>query len=567
MTREKPGKGKDKSKGDLRDQAEAELEARGGTADASSAALDHQRLVHELRVHQVELELQNEELRSARKEIEAGLARYIELFEFAPIGYAVIARDGGIIKINHAGARVLGVERLQLAGATFGSLLLPTDRPLLEAMLEEAIGSEMKASAEVEAFAMRGTRLSLALTATVLRGPTPQILLAFEDVTERQTRARQLQSAEAALREANKRKDEFLAALSHELRNPLGPIRNGLFLLGQAGGNDEKAQRAQAIIERQVAHLTRLVDDLLDVTRVARGKIELKLRVLELGDLVRATVEDHRASFERNRVRLEARLETGPLWVKGDPARLVQAVSNILGNAQKFTPPGGTVAVSLQVAGASASAAEIRVRDTGVGITPRMLPNVFEPFTQAPQTMDRAAGGLGLGLAMVKGFIELHGGEVGIASEGVGKGTEVRIRLPLASAPEATEVAVVEDGPSRSRRVLLIEDNADAADSLSEALKVKGHEVRVARDGPTGLESARVFHPEVVICDIGLPRMDGYAVAKALRADDALKDVYLVALTGYAREEDIQRASDAGFNQHMTKPPVIDELNRVLDQG
>ena len=375
------------------------------------------------------------------------------------------------------------------------------------------------------------------------------------DVTDRKL-------AEQELREADRRKDEFLAVLSHELRNPLSPIRNSLYVLERAEPGGERAGNAQAVIGRQVAHLSRLIDDLLDATRIARGKIQLQKERLDLGDLVRRTVEDHRSAFVARDIALEAFITTQPLWVEGDTVRLSQAVGNLLQNAAKFTRPGGRVEASLC---AESETAVLRVHDTGMGIAPEMLERLFEPFMQAQQALDRRLGGLGLGLALVKGFVELHGGFIEAHSEGQGMGSTFTIRLPVQSAIPAA-AAAAERAASRGprRRVLVIEDNLDAAASLREALQLGEHEVVVAHSGPEGIARAREFRPEVVLCDIGLPEMDGYAVARTLRQDETLRSVFLVALTGYALSEDIARAREAGFDRHIAKPTTLEEVERVL---
>lgn len=364
-------------------------------------------------------------------------------------------------------------------------------------------------------------------------------------------------------READRRKDEFLAVLSHELRNPLSPIRNSLYSLGRVAPGSEAAARAMAVIDRQVTHMTRLVSDLLDVSRISRGKIQIVRRHLDLTELVRGVLEDHRAVFVARRIALGERLPSWPLWVHGDAARLAQVVGNVLHNAAKFTPEAGRVDVELSGEGRWAV---VRVTDTGVGIPAEMLARIFEPYTQVEQALDRPAGGLGLGLALVKDLVARHGGEVSAASRGPGEGAEITVRVPLDLDFETHAEAAPASGPvaRARRRVLIIEDNIDAAESLKDALALDEHDVAVAFDGPDGIEAARSFGPEVVLCDIGLPGMDGYEVARALRRDPALGGLVLVALTGYALSQDEEHAMEAGFDHHLAKPPNLGALDRLL---
>jgi predicted ATPase/signal transduction histidine kinase len=372
-----------------------------------------------------------------------------------------------------------------------------------------------------------------------------------------------LRDREAALKEADRRKDEFLAVLSHELRNPLAPITNSLYILDRAVPGSDQARRAQAVIKRQVEQLSRLVDDLLDVTRISRNKIRLQPQRLELNELARRAIDDHRALFESSGVGLVRNPASGPVLVNGDDIRLTQVIGNLLTNAAKFTPRGGIATISVSVDPA-ANRAVLRVGDTGIGMSPEVLARMFQPFTQADTSLDRNKGGLGLGLALVKGLVELHGGDVSAYSAGPGRGAEFVVRLPL----DAVRITEAQTEPAvhgqRRLRVLIIEDNMDAADSLREALEFCSHQVTVAHDGPNGLAKTREFKPQVVLCDIGLPGMDGFEVARAFRADDALKGIYLVALSGYASPEDLQRASAAGFDRHLAKPPNLDKLGELL---
>lgn len=528
------------------------------TASGPDAPIDSQHLQHDLEVHRTELEMQNEELRNTRAELEASLHQYTELFDFAPIGYVILSDAGVIRKLNLTGAQLLGRERVRLIGLRLGAFIAAAEIDQFHGLLHRALRGDADATADVT---LTNPRRHLHLTAAAIEGADPTVLVAFEDVTEAKARQDQLVRTEAALREAHWRKDEFLATLSHELRNPLGPIRNSVHVLLHRSPDRDQARRALGIIARQTEHLARLVDDLLDVTRINRGKIRLQLARVDLTELVRRATDDYRANLEASGLRLDSQIAPGPLWVRGDAARLHQVLSNVLGNAEKFTPSDGLVVVTL---GAKDRDAVLSVRDTGVGIAPELLPHLFEPFSQAPQSLDRSRGGLGLGLAMARGLVELHGGTIALASTGAGRGTEVTLTLPLA-ADAAVAAAPAEPAGESHRRVLIIEDNEDAAMSLQDALSLSGHEVQTAGDGPTGLALARAFQPEIVICDLGLPDgMDGFAVARAMRASDDLRDIHLVALSGYARPEDVALTRKAGFDRHIAKPIGIDDLERLL---
>jgi signal transduction histidine kinase/ActR/RegA family two-component response regulator len=367
-------------------------------------------------------------------------------------------------------------------------------------------------------------------------------------------------AASEALRESDRRKSEFLAMLSHELRNPLAPIRTALRLLDEAEGSPDATRRARAVLERQTGHLVKLVDDLLDVTRISRGRIELRRARLDLRDVVRRTCDDHRGLLERGGVALRCDVGPDPLWVEADETRVAQVVGNLLHNATKFTPPGGSVEVVLR---ASAGTAEVRVSDTGAGLEPEQLAMLFEPFAQAPQGLARTRGGLGLGLAIVKGIVEAHGGRVAARSAGRDAGAEFTVALPLAAPPEPRGVEAAPPSVP-ARLVLVVEDNVDAADTLADLLALEGHRVRIAPDGRSGIALARELEPDVVLCDIGLPDLSGYDVARALREDGALRHVTLVAVTGYAQPADRVRAIEAGFDAHLPKPPPLDLIAELL---
>ncbi len=543
---------------ELRRQAEKRLEARK-PAPARRHDEDLRRLVHELEVHQIELEIQNEELDAAGRDIEAGLRRYSEIFEFAPIGYFVIATDGTIRESNLAGARLLGAERMLLVGDRFVRFVQEGQRGTFADFLERVLvaddGEGNGVSCEVQLAGEVAPARDLGLTGAVVGNAPRAALIAALDLTARKR-------AEAALREENRRKDAFLGTLSHELRNPLAPISNSLSVIERSEPGSERARRALAVIARQVAHLTRIVDDLLDATRIAHDKIRLQKQRVDLRALVQHTMDDYRQGFQSGGIQLDTHLEQGTFWVDADATRLAQVLGNLLTNAVKFTPSGGKVEVFLR---REARTAALSVRDNGIGIGIDTREHLFEPFWQAPQTLDRSRGGLGLGLAMVKRIVEMHGGAVNLTSDGVERGAEFLVRLPL--VVESSQDACASTPRAAQRyRVLVIEDLTDAADTLRGVLELEGHSVRVAGDGYAGLALARQFRPEVVLCDIGLPGMDGYQVARAFREDDLLKGTFLVALSGYALPEDLRRALLAGFDRHIAKPASVDSLEHVFAQ-
>ena len=380
-------------------------------------------------------------------------------------------------------------------------------------------------------------------------------------ITEREALMSSLRQSKDSLEAADRRKDEFLGMLSHELRNPLAPIRNSVYVLRHADPGAEQARRAQAVIERQTQHLTRLVDDLLDVTRIARGKIELRRERIDVREVVRRASEDFRVLMDERGVRFHAALSAGEVWADVDATRLTQVIGNLLHNAAKFTRRGDEVTLSLTT---GEGGAEIRVRDTGAGIEPALLPQIFDPFVQGERTLARSEGGLGLGLALVKGITELHGGTVSAGSAGKGRGAEFVVRLPVATAGPAQTSPVAGAGHAGGRRrVLVVDDNVDAAESLADVVSMLGHAVEVAYDGPSAVEKAGATAPDVVLCDLGLPGMSGYDVARALRAGGA-RALQLVAVTGYAQPEDVQRALEAGFDAHVAKPCDAHEIERLL---
>lgn len=371
------------------------------------------------------------------------------------------------------------------------------------------------------------------------------------EIVERRT-------AEQRLHQSNRRKDEFLAMLSHELRNPLAPIRNAVQVIRRVAPPDAKLSWATDVTDRQVTHLTKLVEELLDVARISQGKISLRLEALDLQAVIAQSVETARPVIDARRHRLVLQLPATPVWLRGDFARLAQVVGNLLNNAAKYTPDGGVIQLSMAVE--ADGHAMICVRDSGVGIEPDLLPTVFELFEQGQRSLDRSQGGLGVGLTLVQRLVQMHHGQVRAHSGGHGQGAEFVVRLPclaeVGHAPEhaATIPAPAQAAPSGGCRVLVVDDNHDAADTVAMVLRMDGHSVETAGDGPQALARAGAYAPDVVVLDIGLPGIDGYEVARRLRQTLHSRDALLIALTGYGQKNDESQALAAGFDRHLVKP-------------
>jgi CheY-like chemotaxis protein len=385
---------------------------------------------------------------------------------------------------------------------------------------------------------------------------------------ERQYQAREHllereQTAES-LRQADRRKDEFLATLAHELRNPLAPIRNSLQLLRLTAHNDPGAERVCEMMERQVNHMVRLVDDLMEVSRITRGLIQLRKERTELATLIRNAVETTRPLVEAGRHQLAISLPPDPIPLDGDVVRLAQVFANLLNNAAKYTDRGGQIWLTAR---REQNEAIVSVRDNGIGISATMLPLVFDMFMQADRTTDRSQGGLGIGLTLVKNLVESHGGSISARSDGPGLGSEFIVRLPVAVEQSREPQPVV--SPQKverlaQRRVLVVDDNEDAAASLAMLLRFLGSEVQVARDGATALSMIADFRPDAVLLDIGMPGMDGFEVARRIREQADFAGIVLIALTGWGQAEDRSRTRAAGFDHHLVKPADITSLQSLL---
>ena len=385
----------------------------------------------------------------------------------------------------------------------------------------------------------------------------------IRDISDRARLERQAQVQTTALADLSRRKDEFLAMLSHELRNPLAPILNAVHLLRHQGDENPLRLQARTIIERQAGQLARLVDDLLEVSRVTTGSIKLHLERLDIRSIVEHAVESARPLIDLHAHELSVSLPPEAVWLCVDAARLEQVVVNLLNNAAKYTDKGGHIWLSVEQEG---DEAVLRVRDTGVGIAPDLLPRIFDLFTQADRSLDRSQGGLGIGLTVVQRLVEMHRGTAEANSAGLGNGSEFIVRLPVVLSPasERESSPLETAAPGARWRVLVVDDNVDGADVTALLLQELGHEAQVAYSGATALAAADEYLPNVVLLDIGLPEMDGYEVARRLRQHPLLRNAWLVAITGYGQESDRQRSKEAGFDHHLVKPVAPEKLEVLL---
>ena len=467
--------------------------------------------------------------------------------------------DGTILFVNNAYARARGTSAEALAGRSLWDFVPEEDRPAVRAMLERLTPEAPEVRIENRFETADGPRWTLWTNRALAFDEAGRLLEAQSTGIDISARRR----AEDALREADRRKDEFIATLSHELRNPLAPLRNALHVLRAGGGEGEGAAIVE-MMERQVNHLVRLVDDLLEMSRISRGALELRREPVEIAAIVANAVESSEPLMRAAGHRLTVSAPQDALWVDGDAVRLAQILANLLNNAAKFTDRGGEVALRVRREG---GAAVICVRDNGRGIAPEALPRLFEMFSRADRTSGGAPGGLGIGLALARRLAEMHGGTLQAASEGPGKGAEFTLRVPLAR-PVARAAAPPRAGQARipARRVLVVDDNRDAAESLGLLLRHLGAEVRVACAGHEALEAFQAYDPAVVLLDLGMPGMDGYEVARRLRAHAGPggRRVPIVALTGWGQEDDRQRTREAGFDHHLIKPADIDSLRSLL---
>jgi PAS domain S-box-containing protein len=485
--------------------------------------------------------------------------------------------EGIIRSWNRAAERLFGYNAEEAVGQPI-TLIIPPEREQEEqTILEKLRRGERIDHFETVRVAKSGRRIDVALTISPIRNVNGVIIGASKiarDISERkaseqaQTRMiGELQRAEEALREADRRKDEFLAVLAHELRNPLAPIRYAVAMARKDGRPESERMHAQAIIERQVEHMGRLLDDLLDVSRITRGTLILRRSTVDLATAVAAAQESARPLIESRGHALRVQLPAETLRLVADPVRLAQVLANLLINAAKYTDPGGRIELEARRTGGELT---IAVRDNGIGISAEMMPRVFTLFAQASPALERSEGGLGIGLALVRGLLELHGGSVSAHSGGVGRGSEFLVRLPIGN-PGDTDGVYETSAPTcagaRALRVLVADDNRDSAETCAALLKASGHEVSVAHTGREAFDIACRLEPDALLLDIGMPELNGYQLAQRIRGTSWGRRAMLIAITGWGQEQDKRRARAAGFDQHLTKPIDPNGLEVLLQTG
>lgn len=482
---------------------------------------------------------------------------YRVLVEAMQQGAVTLSPAGAIVYCNTGFSNMLRRPAEKVIGTPIQSLFGALDLPELTRRLSEPhTGKQSELTLRTD----DGGSLPVVVSFNLLPlAEMSAVCLVFTDLTEHKHNLE--------LRDTDRRKDEFLAMLAHELRNPLAPISNAAMILGLRNqGANEEVRWACDVIERQVRQMTRIVDDLLDVSRITRGKITLQKTLVDISSIISAAVETSRPLIESRKHRLNITLPSEPLEVQVDVTRMAQVVTNLLNNAAKYTEEGGQIRISADRDG---DEAVITVRDNGVGVSPDLLPKIFELFTQADRTIDRSQGGLGIGLTLVRSLVELHGGSVSAFSDGLGQGSQFVVRLPLilnARNNEHGTLSARTNGAAKTKpqRILVVDDNIDSAQTLASMLRVLGHDSLVAHDGPQAIDAAKTYHPALVILDIGLPGMNGYMVAEQLRSIPELRGMYLAALTGYGEEQDRKRSQESGFNKHFVKPLGLTELQELI---
>lgn len=510
------------------------------------------------------------EQRRAQKALRRSEQLLTDFFENAAVGLHWVGPDGTILRANQTELNLLGYSKDEYVGRHIAEF--HADKHVIDDILQRLGCGECLQSYEARLRCKDGSVRSVLISSNVLweDGKFVHTRCFTRDITDKKQVEVALreeianrQRAEAALREADRRKDEFLATLAHELRNPLAPIRQAALISKAASATDAQKRWAHDVVNRQVQHMSLLLDDLLDISRVTRGTLELRTEMTELAAVVDAAVETARPLIDSKRHRFTVDMPTEPVSLAADPLRLAQVLANLLTNAAKYTDPGGDIKLKATI---DADNIEIAVSDTGIGISPDAISLVFAMFSQVPSTKDRSEGGLGIGLSLAKALVELHGGSIEAHSRGLGHGSEFTVLLPRRMTREdrATPAAIASGADVVSRRVLIADDNRDAAESLAMLLRMEGHDVTVVHDGRDALAAFDKLLPEVAILDIGMPELDGFEVARQVRQHSLGRAVTLIAVTGWGQEKDKTQALAAGFNHHFTKPIAPEQLSRVL---
>jgi PAS domain S-box-containing protein len=501
---------------------------------------------------------QSEHLARSQNELDQERRYYQELFDLAPDGYLVTDANGLIRRANEAAAELFHTRVKFLDGKPMTALICPEEYAHFRLWLNNVAKRGGRDHWEGRLTNRSGGFFHALLSVAVSRKPLGQVdhfRWLIRDLTERHRLDKELRDRAEQLERLNRAKDDFLAMLGHELRNPLVPLRNIAPILTK-DSSPERIDWALGVLRRQVANMTRLVDDMLDASRLSRGKVQVRREPLNLARVVSAGAEDHRATLAENDVAVTVEVPDQPVPVLGDAARLAQVVNNLLHNAAKFTPPGGRITVRLEV---KEGRAVVQVHDTGRGVPSDLLPHLFDAFVQGAGTL----GGLGLGLPLVKGLIELHGGQVTVESEGADRGTAATFWLPLSEEPVPPSPGPVAPA-ARHCRVVVIDDNRDVAESLRYGLTSFGHSVETAYSGSDGVAAVRRLHPDVVVCDLGMAEMSGFAVARTLYQERTKAELRLIAYTGYGQEDISRRTQDAGFDLCLTKPLDLEQLHKAV---
>jgi PAS domain S-box-containing protein len=550
----------------LRDEVE---QLRSDVRELRSRLWEPEEIVRAIRQGEVDAFVVNESPGEQIYSLRRADLLYRRMIEDMKEGAAALDASGLILYCNSCFAEVVKDDRSNVLGASIFKFVPEESQSFFRAVHHD--GATETIRQELALRAVDGSLMPVSATMNRITIDGADVFCLI--VTDLQERKR----GEELVAES-RRKDQFLAMLAHELRNPIAPIRQAAEILRLTCSGEPEVQRARDVIDRQVTQLARLVDDLLDVSRITRGQIRVELEPADLISVIARGLETAAPLIEVRRHELITEFPREPLTVRADAARFSQVISNLLNNAAKFTPQGGRIWLTAQ---RQDGQARVVVRDTGIGIASEMVPRIFDLFAQADSTLGRSQGGLGIGLTLVRHLVEMHGGTVQVHSEGLGRGCEVTVSLPLlpsdalhppsphpasphpVAESSGTALPVAGQAPS-SQRVLVVDDNVDAADSLSALIQCWGHDARMVTDGEAALAQARTFHPRLMLIDIGLPGIDGYQLARELRRMPELKGVVLIAVTGYGRQEDVRRSLEAGFDQHWIKPFDTEALEALL---